>query len=156
MTKVQLSGNKITKLIKEFLEDLDQEKAALWALDCAEHVLQYFENIYPGDLRPRTAIETGRAWVSGEVKVSEVRTAAFSAHAAAREATNDGAKAAARSAGQAAATAHIIGHAIHAANYAAKAAAYAASSKEAKSAAIKEQEWQYQLLLDLFKDTLVV
>jgi len=42
----------------------DRESLALWAADCAEHVLPYFEEKYPEDARPRRAIEAAR--VSGQ------------------------------------------------------------------------------------------
>ncbi|MFA7634631.1 MAG: putative immunity protein [Bacillota bacterium] len=71
---------------------------ALWATDCAEHVLKYFEDKRPGDERPRNAVEAGRAWVRGEIGTSEARAAAFAAHAAARDADQPSARAAARSA----------------------------------------------------------
>ena len=43
------------------LDKQHQKSLALWAADCAEHVLQYFEEKYPKDDRPRKAIEAGRA-----------------------------------------------------------------------------------------------
>lgn len=49
---------------------------ALWAADCAGRVLSYFEEKYPEDDRPRNAIEAGRAWARGELKVSETRVVA--------------------------------------------------------------------------------
>ena len=39
------------------LTDADHHLLALWAADCAEHVLHYFERARPGDERPRRAIE---------------------------------------------------------------------------------------------------
>lgn len=99
----------------------------LWATDCAEHVLPYFEEKYPKDNRPRNAVEAGRAWVRGEIAMSEARAAAFAAHAAARDADQGAACAAARATGHAAATAHMAAHAPHAAAYAVKAATYGPS-----------------------------
>jgi hypothetical protein len=97
---------------------------AAWAADCAERVLPYFEEAFPDDDRPRKAVEAARAWARGEIRVSEARTAALAAHAAARfAAERPAACAAARAAGHAAATAHVVGHARHAAAYAKKAAA---------------------------------
>ena len=64
----------------------DHGSLALWAADCAEHVLPHFEEERPGDARPRRAIEAGCAWARGGMKMSEARAAAFAAHAAAREA----------------------------------------------------------------------
>jgi hypothetical protein len=126
----------IKKEIAELTGKMDHRTLAIWATDCAEHVLSYFEEKYPNDDRPRKAIEAGRAWVLGEIKMSEARTAAFAAHAAARDAEEGVARAVARAAGHASATAHVVGHAVHAANYA---ATYIA----------EERAWQYQRLLDL-------
>jgi hypothetical protein len=132
----------MNKQIAELLSKRDHKTLAVWATDCAEHVLPFFEDKYPKDNRPRKAIEAGRAWVRGELAVSEARTAAFAAHAAARDTNQNAARVAARAAGHAAATAHVAGHAVHAATYAARAASYAVDSA-------KEREWQYQHLLDL-------
>ena len=119
------------------LDRCDHRSLVLWATDCAEHVLPCFEEKYPRDDRPRKAIEAGRAWVRGEIALSEVRAAAFAAHTAARDADQAAARAAARAAGHAAATAHVAGHARHAATYAVTAATYAAA---------KERDWQYEHL----------
>ncbi|MBZ9685455.1 hypothetical protein G9F72_003695 [Clostridium estertheticum] len=140
MKKISFSDKKIDSDIKKEIAELtvkmDHRTLAIWATDCAEHVLSYFEDKYPDDNRPREAIEAGRAWVRGEISVSEARCAAFTAHASARDADEGEARAVARAAGHAAATAHVAGHAVHAANYAATAIA-------------KERDWQYQHLLDL-------
>jgi len=116
----------------------DQMSLVLWAAACAEHVLPYFMKEYPGDERPRKAIESGRAWVRGDMALGEVRAAALAAHAAARDADNLAARAAARAAGHAAATAHVANHAPHAANYAIAAAEAADISGE--------RGWQYKHL----------
>jgi len=120
------------------LDEQDHKVLALWAADCAEHVLPHFEEKYPTDDRPRKAIEAARAWTRGEIRVSGARTAALAAHAAARAADDDAARAAARAAGHAAATAHVAGHARGAASYAHKAAA--------ASGAALEDKWQHRRL----------
>ena len=104
------------------LDKRDQRALALWAADCAEQVLPYFENRYPIDSRPRKAIEAARKWTKGKITVGEARRAALSAHAAARDASQPAAIAAARSAGHAAATAHVVDHVYAAAGYAIKSA----------------------------------
>lgn len=157
------------KAVSELLGKQDHKRIALWAADCAEHVLHYFEEKHPGDERPRRAVEAGRAWARGEISVSEARAAALKAHAAAREANRDAnreanrgatrsanpdanraqaaARAAARAAGHAAATAHVASHAVHAGTYAAKAAAYSAADPAGASAnAAKECDWQLRRL----------
>jgi hypothetical protein len=122
----------------ELVNKQDQKVLAFWAADCAEHVLSYFEKKYPKDGRPRKAIDAGRAWAKGEIKMIEARKAAIAAHAAARDADDVAARAAARAAGHAAGTAHVAGHAPHAASYAVAAA-------EAAGVA-KERDWQYRRL----------
>jgi hypothetical protein len=117
------------------------KQLVLWAADCAEHVLPFFVKKHPYDDRPRIAIEAGRAWVRGEVKFIEVRSASLAAHAAARAATDPAAIAAARSAGQAAATVHVLRHAQHAAKYAVKAANAASACADASTL---ERDWQRQ------------
>jgi tRNA(Ile)-lysidine synthase TilS/MesJ len=121
----------------------------MWALDCAEHVLPYFENEYPDDDRPRLAIEAGRRWVKTNVfKMADIRRAALAAHAAARDVKEDDApRAAARAAGQAVGTAHVATHAVGAALYALKAVHDASGSDD--DAVAKECEWQYSRLLSL-------
>jgi Immunity protein Imm5 len=119
------------------LDERDHSSLALWATDCAEHVLPLFEEKYPEDDRPRNAVEAGRAWARGEIAMSEARAAAFAAHAAARDADGAAARAAARAAGHAAATAHVAAHAAHAANYAVTAAT---------DSAAEERDWQYRRL----------
>lgn len=74
------------------------------------------------------------------------RTAAFAAHAAARDATETGAfaaVAAARAAGQACAVAHMFDHAPHAATYAAKAVGLGRDGQPAQEA---ERAWQWENL----------
>src|SRR5512146_2993158 len=67
------------------LTDADHRLLALWAASCAEHVLDRFESAQPADRRPRQAIEQARAWVRGEITMTEARTAASHAMAAARD-----------------------------------------------------------------------
>ena len=121
----------------------DQRALATWAADCAERVLLFFEEAYPKDDRPRQAIKACRTWVrTGVFKMTVIRGASLTAHAAAREAKgNDAACFAARAAGQAVATAHVPQHAFGSAYYALKAIAAADSDRAAVKVA-KEHNWQ--------------
>jgi len=136
--------------IAELAKKTDHKTLATWALDCAERVLPYFEGRYPGDNRPRVAIETGRAWVkTGVFSMAVIRKAALDSHSAAREADDDAARSAARAAGQAVATAHVPMHALAAAAYAATVIRDAANPANADAATAKEREWQDQHLIKL-------
>ena len=127
------------------LTDADHRLLALWAATCAEHVLHFFEAQQPADPRPRQAIELARAWARGEVKMSQSRTAAGHAQAAART-LSGAARHAAYAAGQAAAVAHVAAHELGAAAYAIKAARTAAPSGQTESAGRLECRWQRQQL----------
>ena len=123
------------------LTDADHRALALWAAECAEHVLPLFERAQPGDDRPRRAIEGIRAWVRGETAWMEARKMAFAANAAARD-VSDSAKFAAYAAGQAGAVGHVAAHELGAAAYAIKAAGAAAKEGAAETAMRRECKWQ--------------
>jgi len=127
------------------LQDSDHRLLALWAADCAEHVLPLFEAAQPGDARPRQAIELARAWVRGEITMSQARTAAGHAQAAARD-LSGAARHAAYAAGQAAAVAHVAAHELGAAAYAIKAVRAAAPDGEEETAGRLEGQWQREQL----------
>lgn len=115
---------------------------ARWAAACAERALRIFEEQRPGDGRPRAAIAALLAWERGDLAMTASRSAAFAAHAAARDALAAGAPAAvaaARAAGQAAAVAHMFDHSPHAATYAAK----ATGLRHDDSARVAERAWQW-------------
>jgi hypothetical protein len=123
------------------LADDDHRLLAIWAADCAQHVLHLFEQARPGDDRPRRAIDLGRAWARGEVPWAEARTAAGHANAAARD-LRGAARHAAYAAGQAAAVGHVAAHELGAAAYAIRAAQAAAPEGEGAAAGRVECQWQ--------------
>lgn len=124
---------------------------AVWAIDCAERVMPYFEEKFPEDRRPRKALEALREWIrTGVFRMADIRKASLDAHAAAREVGKDNAaRSAARAAGQALATAHVPIHSIGAAIYALQAIHRATNSSDADAAVAKERDWQYRHLLEL-------
>ena len=66
------------------LQDADHHLLAIWAADCAQHVLHLFEEMQPNDERPRRAIDSARAWAQGEITMSQSKAAGGHAMAAAR------------------------------------------------------------------------
>lgn len=123
------------------LRDDDHRLLAIWAADCAEHVLHLFEQARPTDDRPRRAIELARAWARGEVTMTESRNAAGHANAAARD-LRGAPRHAAYAAGQAAAVAHVAAHELGAAAYAIRSAQAAALPDEREAAGRLECRWQ--------------
>jgi hypothetical protein len=133
------------------LSDTNHHLLALWAAACAEHVLPFFEEVQPEDDRPRQAIEQARAWVRGEIRMSQARAAGGHAMAAARE-LSGAARHAAFAAGQAAVVAHVAAHELGAAAYAIKAAQAAAPEDEREQAGRQECQWQREQLPNAIRE----
>lgn len=132
------------------LTDDDHRLLALWAAECAEHVVHLFESVQPEDRRPRLAIEQVRAWTRGEIRMSDSRAAGGHAMGAARE-RRGAARHAAYAAGQAAAVAHVAAHELGAAAYAIK-AARAASPGDEERAGRAECRWQRERLPEAIRE----
>ena len=151
MEKSKFSITRKDEEMVELVSKTDHKTLAIWAIDCTERVMPYFEETYPQDHRPRQAIETLQTWIdTGVFKMAVIRKASLDAHAAAREVGEDSpARSAARAAGQAVATAHVPRHAYGPAMYAQQAIHRATNPSDANSAVAKERDWQYQHLLHL-------
>ena len=133
------------------LEDSHHRLLAEWAAECAAHVLPLFETVQPMDPRPRPAVEQARAWRRGEITMSQARSAAGHANAAARQ-PSGAARHAAHAAAQAAAVAHVAAHELGAAAYAIKAARAAAAKGEGDRAGRRECSWQRERLRAPIRD----
>jgi hypothetical protein len=148
MAKAKFSIARKDEEMLELVDKTDQKTLALWAINCAERVMPYFEEKYPQDHRPRQAIETLKAWIETDVfKMAIIRKASLDSHTAAREVGEDSpARSAAHAAGQAVATAHVPRHAYGPAIYAQQAIYRATNSMNAVES---ERNWQYQHLFHL-------
>lgn len=147
LTLTNFKDERIVELIKK----TDHKILALWAIDCTERVMPFFEKQYPTDHRPRQAIETLQTWIdTGVFKMAAIRKASLDSHAAARKIGEDNAaRSAARAAGQTVATAHVPTHSLGSAIYALQAIYRATDSPTAEAAISKERDWQYGRLLKL-------
>jgi len=121
------------------LTDADHQLLALWAAQCAEHVLHFFEDRQPSDTRPREAIDAARAWAGGDMTMMAARACGGHAMGAARP-LQGAARYAAYAAGQAACVGHLAEHDLGAAAYAIKAAR--AAQPRSPSAGRVERDWQ--------------
>jgi hypothetical protein len=145
---------------------LTQPIAVRWAAECAQQVLNHYEDRYPDDKRPREAIDAALRWAKNPTETNAAAAnaaanaagtayhayayaAAYAAYAAADAA--DAANAAANAAGTANAADAANADAAYAAAYAAAANADAAAAYAAADA--KEREWQSDRLLELLKDS---
>ncbi|MDD1675485.1 MAG: hypothetical protein LUQ17_02220 [Methanomicrobiales archaeon] len=151
MKRRKLVDLNLYKPMAELVRKTNHTTLAIWAADCAERALPFFEEKYPDDTRPRKAIEACREWArTGVFRMADVRATALAAHAAAREVQEDNAaRSAARAAGHAMATAHVSTHSLAAALYAATAVRDSTNSMDDDISTTREREWQYQHLLSL-------
>ncbi len=119
----EILGEPFTERIDHQVFKPDQRLLAIWAAECSERVLGYFEEKYPDD-RPRRAIEVLREWIAtGVFSMTVIRKASLGAHAAAKGKKEADAVFAAHSAGQAVGTAHVVTHAFGASIYGIRAVA---------------------------------
>ena len=146
MRKVNFKIDYLNDQINELIRKCEYKTLAIWACDCAEHVIELFEKEYPQDIRPRQAVNACRAWINGEISMYNARRFAFPAHASAREVDDKAACAVARACGHAVGTAHVATHAPHCATYSAKAVGYANGDIN------REREWQYERLVELYEN----
>ncbi|NLD56698.1 MAG: hypothetical protein GX651_01020 [Methanomicrobiales archaeon] len=138
-------GRPYTERIDHRLFQPDKRILALWAADCAERVLGYFEQERPGDVRPHAAIDACRQWAtSGVFRMTDIRKASLDAHAAAISVKGPDAIFAAHAAGHAVATAHVPTHALGCSVYAIR--AVAAHCGNMDDGIIRERKWQLECL----------
>ena len=113
--------------LMRLIETQSKITLANWCLDYAESVIiPIYEKHCPGDSRPQKALNAAYEWLSGNMKLPEVKKIILNeCHAAARELeSNPIAQAAARTCGQAASCIHAPTHSLGLAFYGALAVAY--------------------------------
>jgi hypothetical protein len=130
----------------DWIKDYPQRVQVWFAVLCAEAALQYFEDRYPADDRPREAIKAAKEYLTTKT-VSAARAARAAADAAYAAADAAYAAHAAHAARAAAYAAHAAAYAAHAAADAAD-AAYAAYAADAAYAAYAAREVDFGALAD--------
>lgn len=98
--------------LKALIEQQKHRTLVMWALDCAKVPLARFEEKYPNELRPRTALELCEAWSRGKIKMPAAKRAILEAHAVAKEIDDDVYGALCHAIGHAGATVHVETHAL--------------------------------------------
>ena len=98
--------------LRELIASADRRELILWALELAEETVCELESSYPGDCRPREAVEAARAWAAGELKMPLAKRAILDCHAMARELTDPADIARYHAVGQACSVVHTEGHAM--------------------------------------------
>lgn len=135
--------------IRKLIEKQKHRTLVLWSIECAERILQIFEEKHPQDKRPREAVEAAKAWACGKIKMPVAKKAAHATHNAATAVAKEdpAACAAARVMGHVVGTVHVETHAMGFVLYAITAFVYAAKQKDADNVIDKECNWLYDRLL---------
>lgn len=112
--------------LMRLIETQSKVTIARWCLDYTrKEILPIYEYECPGDPRAVKALDAADCWLTGELKLPEVKRLILEAHTAAREAEeNPAAQAAVRAVGQAASVVHVATHSLGMAFYGAAAIAY--------------------------------
>ena len=99
--------------IRELIERQKHLTICMWTLGSANRALKIFEDLCPGDSRPRDAVDAGKKWMRGDIKMPEAKRAILAAHSAANEIKDlPAAQAAARACAHAAGAVHVETHAL--------------------------------------------
>ena len=103
----------------EFLQDLatlfEEQKhqvMVLWALDLAEESVVRLEEKYPGEVRPREALQAARDWAAGKIKMRLAQRKILDCHGFAKELESKEDSALCHAVGQACSVVHTAGHAM--------------------------------------------
>lgn len=136
-------------------ETQSKRTLCFWSIQYAQkHLLPIYEHAFPGDLRPRNAIENAIGWLEGRVKFTDAKDTNNGAHNAATEAEgNPAAQAAGRAIAHASLTIHVSAHCMGIAFYGATALAYDRLGLEATQEEylfIAKQAWS-EMEVDLRK-----
>jgi hypothetical protein len=142
-------------LNKKYIEELNDilhlsshYVCAIFASDCANHVMEMLEHDFEINYQAKHAILAAHRWVSHDITTLEAKVYAQKIHFFAKSEENLALKYFYRACGHAAATAHTKKHAIHASNYAIK-SVLTLKHKDIKDIESSERHWQIKRLLDL-------
>lgn len=111
----QILFSRDSECLQELISLIERQKhrtLVMWAFDCAQEPLAYFESKYPNEERPRKALELCEAWARGIIKMPEAKRAILDAHAVAKEIDDKECIALAHAIGQAGSTVHVETHAL--------------------------------------------
>lgn len=132
---------------------LSPKQLRLFACDCAQHVLQYWEDAYPEDTRPHDAIDASRAYADRQGTEREMLGAADVLRSIPESETSSGPYQASQAARYAASpSAALKANRLTWLTEAAKAAAAWSGTGQAAQLSADESVWQWRRLLQYAQD----
>jgi hypothetical protein len=144
------------RTIPKDYQDYAIKLAQYFACDCAEHVLHFYERIYPADKRPHELIEATRKFVRGEIDATVLVAASEAGRTAASEAIRDVNSADELSAREVAWAAVYASDTINSFWRSARITAWHAVNTPACASMIKiERKWQKKRLIQYLEGKLI-
>ena len=98
--------------LNKCLREQNHRTVVLWAMALAEEAVRRLEEERPEEARPRLALEAGRQWAAGKIKMPRAQRCILDCHAAAKAMPTAAGAALCHAVGQACGTVHTPGHAI--------------------------------------------
>ena len=104
--------NPLLLALDTLLQGQSHRTQVLWALELAEEIVGELEAKYPGEHRPRKALDAARLWARGEIKMRPAQRKILDCHAAAKERTSPEDIALFHAVGQGCSVVHTPRHAL--------------------------------------------
>ena len=104
--------NPLLAELRWLVASANRKALILWAMELAEETVWELESRYPGDHRPREAVEAAREWAAGEIKMPLAKRAILDCHAMSKELAAPADIAQCHAVGQACSVVHTAGHAM--------------------------------------------
>ena len=113
--KNQILFSKTSPFLWDLIKLIDEQShrtMVLWSLEFAQGAVEKLEGKYPGEDRPKNALEATKLWASGKVKMPTAKREILNCHAFAKDITSLEDIALCHAVGQACGVVHANGHAI--------------------------------------------
>lgn len=136
----------------ELIKTTEHKILAQWAIDCLERILPVFEEKYPDEVIPQTAIKILKQWMNDEIKMWEARKYCWTVLKLAREIEpkDKAACQIVRASSHCLATCHVPTHSEGVSIYVRSAIQYLNKDNEnAIQLMEEEKEWQINHLIKL-------
>lgn len=138
--------------IQELISKTEHKALARWAIDCLNRVLYIFEERYPEEKIPQTAVSILEEWINDKITMWEARKYCRTVLELARkiEKENKACCQIVRAASHCLATCHVPAHAEGTAMYVVSAIKYLNQDKQNVAELMQtERKWQIERLIEL-------
>lgn len=98
--------------LKLLIDQQNHRTMVLWALELCGEAVRIIEEKYPGESRPKDALNASRLWAEGKIRMREAQRKILDCHALAKEISSPEDVALCHAIGQGCGVVHTVGHAL--------------------------------------------